>query len=240
MKASFLADPRLFFCVLRTLAELRSVDCRFGGLCVCVAVFSAEKTSGRVRRCGAERNNASCGWLHLIRFATLSTFPSRGRLFYCRLPKRLPLEGKLANKMSLMRCSAPQSAFPHPARFAAAKRRSPAGATTQAGGRPGRLCRPGARSAQKKRAEISGSSLLESLRSTLFFDKPAEPIQPKTAFRVGFGGTKSAAALWQIKVDGVPMRHRVQRALRCCTTMPNCGQALGSKAASLTSPSPRR
>ena len=41
-----------FFSVLRTLAELRSADCRFGGLCESCAVFSAEKTSGRVRRCG--------------------------------------------------------------------------------------------------------------------------------------------------------------------------------------------
>ena len=35
-----------FFGVLRTLAELRSADCRFGILYVGDAVFSAEKTSG--------------------------------------------------------------------------------------------------------------------------------------------------------------------------------------------------
>ena len=35
-----------FFGVLRTLAELRSADCRFGVLYVSIAVFSAEKTSG--------------------------------------------------------------------------------------------------------------------------------------------------------------------------------------------------
>ena len=93
MKASFPADPRLFFCVLRTLAELRSADCRFGGLCESYAVFAAAKTSGRVRRCGG--------------------------------------------------------AIVKPARFAEALRRPPVGATTQAVGRPGRLCRP----ERAKRAE---------------------------------------------------------------------------------------
>ena len=44
---------------------------------------------------------------------------------------------------------------------------------------------------------------------------------PKTAFRVGFRGTKSAAALWQIKADVVPMRHRAQKVLAFCATMPN-------------------
>ena len=83
MKASFPADPRLFFGVLRTLAELRSADCRFGVLCESCAVFAAAKTSG-FRAAARERDNASCGWLHLIRGASRPTFPSRGRLFYCQ------------------------------------------------------------------------------------------------------------------------------------------------------------
>ncbi len=109
-------------CAPQTAAVVRSA---FGN-----AVFSAEKTSGRRRRCGG--------------------------------------------------------AIVKPARFAAAKRRSPAGATTQAVGRPGRLCRPGARSAQKKRAEAIGASMLVSVESTLFFDKPAETSQPKDCFSGGF------------------------------------------------------
>ncbi len=72
-----------------------------------------------------------------------------------------------------------------PARIAAAKRRSSASAITQYCGRPGRLCCPGARSAQKKRAETIGSSLLASVESTLFFDKPAVTSHPMTAFREG-------------------------------------------------------
>ena len=61
MKASFPADPRLFFCVLRTLAELRSADCRFGGLCESYAGFAAAKTSGlRVAALPRGRNHTSC------------------------------------------------------------------------------------------------------------------------------------------------------------------------------------
>ena len=126
-------DPMIFsafFSLLRKPAERSSADCRFGTGRVCVAVFAAAKTSGRVRRCGG--------------------------------------------------------AIVRPARFAEALRRSPAGVTTQAVGRPGRLCRPGARSAQKKRAETAGASLLAAVESTLFFYQPAKPAQPKTGFRVGF------------------------------------------------------
>ena len=41
--------------------------------------FSAEKTSGRVRRCGAGKDNASCGWLHLIRGASRPTLSASSK-----------------------------------------------------------------------------------------------------------------------------------------------------------------
>ncbi len=44
--------PSPFFSLLRKPAEHSSADCRFMDVCVSVAVFSAEKTSGRIRRCG--------------------------------------------------------------------------------------------------------------------------------------------------------------------------------------------
>ena len=71
--------------------------------------------------------------------------------------------------------------------FPQEKRRPPAGAADQLCGRPGRPCRPGARSAQKKRAEVSGASLLAAVNSTLFFASPAETSQPKTGFRGSSG-----------------------------------------------------
>ena len=55
--------------------------------------------------------NAACGRLHLIRLVSLATFPSRGRRFYCRQPKSLPLEGKVGRAAPRMRCSRPQTAL---------------------------------------------------------------------------------------------------------------------------------
>ena len=113
-------------------ANPRSAAPRTAALVACaqgVAVFSAEKTSGRIGRCGG--------------------------------------------------------AIVKSARFAAAKRRPSASATTQHCGRPGRLRRPGARSAQKKRAEAVGASLLASADSTLFFNKPAETSQLKDCLSGG-------------------------------------------------------
>ena len=71
--------------------------------CASVPPFRCGETSG-VSRCGARLgNNAVCGRLHLIRFAALSTFPSRGRLFYCRQPKRLSLEEERNSPLPLGR-----------------------------------------------------------------------------------------------------------------------------------------
>ena len=60
MKASFPADSKPFFSLLRKPAERSSADCRFSILCVSVAVFSAEKTSGKVRRCGGAIVKPAC------------------------------------------------------------------------------------------------------------------------------------------------------------------------------------
>ena len=151
-----------FFGVLRTLAELRSADCRFVDVYASVAVFSAEKTSGL--------GNASCGWR---------------------------------------------------ARFAAAKRRSPAGATTQAGSRPitQRVIAPVKR-ARKRGLEDGGQACLQSRFQTLFRIACRNKPTKRSVFE-GARGTESTAALWQIKVDVVPMRHRAQKVLAFCATMPN-------------------
>ena len=85
LRVSFSACfARLRSCAPRTAAVVRGA---FGS-----AVFAAAKTSG-FRAAAREGDNASCGWLHLIRFATLSTFPSRGRLFIADSPKGFPLRG---------------------------------------------------------------------------------------------------------------------------------------------------
>ena len=69
--------------------------------------------------CGKNERGSRCGAgkgtplrrLHLIRFAMLSTFPSRGRLSEERTSQRRPLEGKLSPSWRLMRCSQPQLAL---------------------------------------------------------------------------------------------------------------------------------
>ncbi len=114
-----------------------------------VAVFAAAKTSGRVRRCGGV--------------------------------KRLPLEGKLLPERRLMRCSTPQRALPSsrlrrgapPARFVAAKRRSPEGGIAQQCGRPitQRVIVPVKR--VRKKAEVRGANLFAHSNLLPFFDKPA-------------------------------------------------------------------
>ena len=43
----------------------------------------------------------------------------------------------------------------------------------------------------------------------LFHIACRKPSKPRSVFE-GARGTKSAAALWQMKADEVPMRHRVQ------------------------------
>ena len=116
-----------------------------------------------------------------------------------------------------------QRAATPPARFAAAKRRPPAGATTQAVGRPDG-CAVRAREARRKRERRPSGRACSQPWNPLSFSISL----PKQANqRLVFEGTKSTAALWQIKVDVVPMRHRAQKVLAFCATMPNCGQLEG-------------
>ncbi len=64
-----------------------------------------------------------------------------------------------------------------------------------------------ARSAQKKRAEAIGASLLASVESTLFFIQSAETSQPKAGFRVGFREglwPSKAASLTSPSVTSLP------------------------------------
>ena len=145
-------DPMIFsvfFSLLRKPAGRCPADCRFGTECVSSAILLRQNERGRVRRCGGA--------------------------------KRLPLEGKLSPERRLMRCSTPQSALPSshlrrgapPARFVAAKRRSPEGGITQQCGRPitQRVIVPVKRA--RKKAEVRGANLFAHSNLLPFFDTPA-------------------------------------------------------------------
>ena len=54
---------------------------RLGGAVFAAAKNDRDRAAARNFRLRAGEDNAALGRLHLIRFATLSTFPSRGRLF---------------------------------------------------------------------------------------------------------------------------------------------------------------
>jgi len=172
----------VFFSLLRKPAGRCPADCRFGGLCVSNAVFSAEKTSGK-----GERQL----WLatpHQSPFGR--QLPLKGKPFGgLRSSESLPLEGKVLSVAKRMRCSAPQSALS--SFFSRSFRRSetavPRGRNHTSSRQADHAVRDRARETGKKKSvKIIGASLLAAVIDTLLFLLACRNKPTKDWFSGGF------------------------------------------------------